>query len=63
VVYEVRVAAHNGGQETRFQLELDEAPAKGEHFKQGTMVYEVTRVVPDEAVIEAVWRAGPAQSG
>jgi hypothetical protein len=69
--YEVHVAPHGGGQAGRFEHEQEEPLKAGDFIRPGTMVYRVERVVPvsvdesDEfdARVEAVWQAGPAESG
>jgi hypothetical protein len=68
--YDIHVAAHSGGQETRFEYERDERLEVGDSIRQFSMVYRVTRVQPlgpsesddFDAVIEAEWLAGPAQA-
>jgi hypothetical protein len=61
VRYEVRVVSSPSGQSS-FELELDEHPTAGTYFGQTKMVYEIVRVLADEAVIEVAWRAGPVQA-
>jgi hypothetical protein len=63
VRWHVRVAPHSGGEGGQFELDLDEAPPVGAVLGRGSMVYEVVGVHPDEALIEAEWRAGPGQYG
>jgi hypothetical protein len=71
VRYEVRVAAHSGGEATRFELEQDEPLKEDDAIRQFSMLYRVKRVQPldlsesDEfdAIVEAEWAAGPAQAG
>jgi hypothetical protein len=63
--YEVHVAAHGGGEETRFELERDEPLAEGEPFAQFTMIYKVLSIRPDhgdfDALVEAQQVGGPGQ--
>jgi len=71
VRYDIRVAPHSGGQETRFELEQDEPLKEDDPIRQFSMVYRVKRVQPldpsesDEfdAIVEAEWVAGPAEFG
>lgn len=67
MVIEVRVAAHSGGDATRFELERDNPFAVGDFLPQFNMTYQVTRVLPGnddyDQVVEAEWRMGPAQVG
>ena len=66
VLYEVRVAPHSGGGETRFEFEQAEPVKEGDYIPRLNMVYQATRVLPGhgafDAVVEAEWRAGPAQA-
>lgn len=69
--YEVHVAAHGEAEASRFELEPDEPLSGGDLIRQFSMVYRVKRVQqldPSEsgefdAIVEAVWVAGPAQAG
>jgi hypothetical protein len=67
VRYEVRVEATGGGEETRFELERDEPLIEGQTFAQLSMVYKVLQILPGhgdfDAVVKAIWQAGPGQSG
>jgi hypothetical protein len=71
VRYEVHVPAHGEAEASRFELEQDEPLKEGDPIRQFSMVYRVTRVQPldpsesDEfdAIVEADWVAGPAESG
>jgi hypothetical protein len=66
VLYEVRVAPHSGGDETRFELERDEPVNEGDLLPRPNMLYQAIRVLPGydkfDGVIEAEWRGGPAQA-
>jgi hypothetical protein len=68
--YEVHVAAHSGGQPTRFKHKSEDQLKEGDPIQVPGMTYRVMHVRPldpsesDEfdAVVEAEWVAGPAQS-
>ena len=66
--YDVHVAPHQGGQETRFEHEQDEPLEEGD-FITTNVSYRVERVRPCgddndqfDAIVEAIWAAGPAQA-
>jgi hypothetical protein len=69
--YDVRVAPRGDAEASRFELERDEPLKEDDPIHQFSMVYRVVSIRPldpsesDEfdAVIEAEWVAGPAQSG
>jgi hypothetical protein len=67
--YDVHVAAHHGGDEGRFEHEQDEPLEEGGFIRVTNMVYRVDRITPCgadnaefDAIVEAVWAAGPAQA-
>jgi hypothetical protein len=60
VLYEIRDVSSPVGQ-SRFELELDKPPKDGDFLSQLNMVYEVLRVIPEEARVDVRTAAGPGQ--
>jgi hypothetical protein len=70
--YDVHVAAHSGGEATRFELERgdDEQLQEGDFIRSLSMSYRVVSIRPldpsesDEfdAIVHAEWAVGPAES-